>query len=101
MLSIPDQSIEIVLLPKRTKTVEALIDLSGTESFPRLNEIPQFMFRMQRKESVHVIRHHNETEHDTPFSFKKLKSFGHYPGIFKMPQQALSMTRIEPVINRP
>lgn len=86
MLSIPDQSIEIVLLPKRTRTVEALIDLSGTISFPRLNDLPQFMFGMQRKESVNVIRHDHETEHDTPFSFEKLKCFGHYPGIFKMPQ---------------
>src|SRR5436309_942845 len=100
MLLVPDETIEVIALPKAAGAPDQRIDLPRRETLPTSDELFQRPFWILHEKGMRVIRHDHRGNHDHALTFKMPQSFRYDLSALRSSQKTGAMTYIEPALDR-
>ena len=101
VLRVANQPVEIVLLPKFSRSSQPLVDLVGGETLPGVHHCLQGMSIVNCDQHMDVIRHDHPGVMGVAPTFKMTKALCHDATHPELTQQALAMPRIQPAFRLP
>ena len=96
MLRTADETVEVILLPKRAALSRATVDLAGGETLPRVQQFRECRSGAQREQRVNMIRHHDPCRLRAEFSFVELQHAANDSCQRRLAQQTRAVALIQP-----